>query len=148
MKPGSFLIPACLLLVTILGCGKTNNSTKPSLKIKTINTEVRAGGSLDVVLQFDDKSEDLSQGTFTAIRKRLNQHGLTSGSASPDTLTGPIPQYPDQPSGEFEFRLDWGSYLHQSDTENDTITFKFAAVDRKGNKSDTITSPKIIVDFH
>src|SRR6202000_52167 len=100
-------------------------STKPSLKIKTINTEVKAGGSLEVVFQFDDKSEDLSQGTFTAIRKRLNQQGLTNGSASPDTLVGPIPQYPDQPSGEFEFRLDWGSYLHQRDTENDKITFKF-----------------------
>jgi len=147
MKFGSLLIPVCLLLLSIIGCGKTNNGTKPSIKIKSINTEVKAGGSLNVVFEFDNKTESLSQGTFTAIRKRLNHSTLTSNSTSPDTLVGPIPEYPDQPSGEFDFNLDWGTYLHQSDAENDTLTFKFAVIDRNGKKSDTITSPKIIVDF-
>ncbi|HMI60290.1 MAG TPA: hypothetical protein VK518_05260 [Puia sp.] len=148
MKSGQFRIPVLALLLAIASCSKSNNSSKPTLSIKSINTQVPVNGSLDVVLNFQSKSSNLSEGTFVAIRNRLNQQGLTNGSSSPDTVTGPIPQFPNQQKGQFEFSLDWANYLHQSDTENDTIVFKFAAIDKAGNSSDTITSPKIIVAYH
>ena len=148
MKSGQFLIPVLTLLLAIAGCSKSNNSSKPTLSIKSINTQVPVNGSLDVILNFQSKSSNLSEGTFVAIRNRLNQQALTNGSSSPDTVTGPIPQFPNQQKGQFEFSLDWANYLHQSDTENDTIVFKFAAIDKAGNSSDTITSPKIIVAYH
>jgi hypothetical protein len=148
MKPGQFLIPVLSLFLAIASCSKSNSNTKPTLSIKSINTTVPVNGTLDVVLNFQSKNSNLSEGTFVAIRNRLNQHGLTNGSASPDTVTGPIPQFPNQQKGQFEFNADWATYLHQSDTENDTIVFKFAAVDKAGNSSDTITSPKIIVIYH
>lgn len=147
MKFGQFLIPVFIILLAFVSCGKTNSNTKPTLSIKSINTHIPAGGTLDVILDFQSKSSDLSEGTFVAIRNRLNQVQLINGSSSPDTVTGPIPQFPNQQKGQFEFSLDWGNYLHQSDIENDTIVFKFAAIDKAGNSSDTIVSPQIIVAY-
>ncbi len=150
MKSRKFLIPTLLIIsLIVLGvsCSKSNNSSKPTLTIKSINTTVPVGGSLLVNLEFNSKASDLGQGTFVAIRNRLNQRPLLGASVSPDTVTGPIPQFPDQQKGEFQFSLDWATYLHQSDLENDTIVFKFAAIDRKGISSDTIVSPKIVVIY-
>ena len=148
MKSGQFLIPKIvIILLAIASCGKTNSTSKPTISIKSINTQIPAGGALNVILDFQSKSADLSQGTFVAIRNRLNQIQLPPGSSSSDTVTGPIPQFPNQQKGQFEFNLDWGTYLHQSDTENDTIVFKFAAIDKAGNSSDTIVSPQIVVAF-
>jgi hypothetical protein len=151
MKPGQFLIPALLILsaiaLVIAGCSKSNSGSKPSISIKSINTTVEAGGSLVAILNFTSNAQDLSGGTFVAIRNRLNQRPLPPTTVSQDTLTNVIPQFPDQQKGEFDFSVDWATYLHQSDQENDTIVFKFAAVDRAGNSSDTITSPKIVVKY-
>jgi hypothetical protein len=98
-------------------------------------------------MNFQSNSANLSEGTLVVIRNRLNQRPLSGGSSSPDTLTGPIPQFPNQAKGQFEYTLDWGSYLHQSDAENDTVIFKFAAIDKSGNSSDTISTPKIVVNY-
>jgi hypothetical protein len=128
-------------------CSKSNGGSKPTLKIESINTTIPVGGTLDVILDFQSKSSNLSQGTLVVIRNRLNQRPLSGGSASPDTLTGPIPQFPNVAKGQFEYKLDWGNYLHQSDAENDTIVFKFAAIDAAGISSDTIITPKIVVKY-
>jgi hypothetical protein len=128
-------------------CSKSNSGSKPTLKIASINTSIPVGGTLDVIMDFDSRSANLSEGTLVVIRNRLNQRPLSGNSSSPDTLTGPIPQFPNVAKGQFEYKLDWGTYLHQSDEENDTVVFKFAAIDAKGNSSDTITSPKIVVKY-
>ena len=145
MKPGPFLIPVVVLSLAIASCGKSNSTSKPTLTIKSINTAVPVQGTLDILLDFKSKSADLSEGTFVAIRHRLNQSAITLNSGSGDTLTGPIPQFPNVPKGQFEFKADWATYLHQSDIEPDTIVFQFAAIDKAGNSSDTILTPKIIV---
>jgi hypothetical protein len=148
MKPGQFLIPVfSLFLLAIVSCSKSNNNSKPTLSIQSINTSIPVNGSLDVILNFQSKSSDLSHGFFVAIRQRLNQRPVGPNSSSPDTVSGPFPNFPNQQKGQFEFTQDWADYLHQSDTENDTIVFKFAAIDAHGNSSDTITSPKIVVAF-
>jgi hypothetical protein len=149
MKPGQFLIPVFFLslLLAAVSCSKTNNNSKPTLSIQKINTSVPVNRSLDVILNFQSKSSDLSGGFFVAIRQRLNQRPVGPNSSSPDTVSGPIPTFPNQQKGQFEFTQEWANYLHQSDTENDTIVFKFAAIDAHGNSSDTITSPKVVVAF-
>jgi hypothetical protein len=86
----------------------------------------------------------LGQGVFIAIRIRLNQRPLPIGTGGVDTLIASIPDFPNQNQGQFEFTQGY-TYLNQSDQENDTIIFKFAVIDRAGNKSDTISSNKIIV---
>ncbi|MHA4807757.1 hypothetical protein ACX0G9_06610 [Flavitalea flava] len=144
MKSLIILIPAFLLIV--VSCSKSNSSSKPQITIKSINTLIPVGGSLDVKLDFNTKAGNMSGGQFIAIRNRLNQNPLPPGTGQADTITNPIPSFPDQNKGEFEFHLDY-SALHQSDVENDTIVLKFAAISRDKVSSDTIVSPKIVILF-
>ena len=133
-------------LVLFVACNKSKFQTKPQIAIETINTLVPVGGSLNAKLKFTEKNGSLGQGTFIAIRNRLNQRPLPPGTASADTLVSQIPSFPDKNQGELAFTLDY-NYLKESDQENDTIIFKFAVIDRVGNKSDTISSSKIVVLF-
>lgn len=147
MKLASFLIPIILITITaaVISCSKSNNGSKPTIKIKSINTLIPQGGGLNVIFDFTSSSADLARGNFTAIRIRQNQIPLPPGSNSVDTLPWPIPDFTDVTKGQFQYQLDY-NYLHQSDQENDTVIFKFSCVDRAGNKSDTVTSPKIVIE--
>ena len=118
----------------VIACNKEKFQTKPQISIESINTVVPVAGNLDAKLKFTQKSGKLSQGTFIAIRNRLNQRPLPPGNASTDTLVSSIPSFPDKNQGEFNFTLDY-NYLKESDQENDTIIFKLAVIDRVGNKS-------------
>jgi hypothetical protein len=139
----SFFLTGALVLLTF-GCSKNQAGSTPQISIESINTVIPVGGELDATFKFTQKSGNLSNGTFVAIRNRLNQQQLPEGTGSADTLTGPIPTFPNKSNGEFDFTLPY-SYLNESTTENDTILFKFAVVDASGNKSDTITSPIIVI---
>jgi hypothetical protein len=143
MKISHSVLPIALLFLA-LACNKDQYQTKPQITIESINTIIPVGGGMQAMLKFTQKDGKLGQGTFIAIRNRLNIQGLPPGTSSTDTLVSPIPEFPDKNDGEFQFTLDY-TYLHQSDTQNDTIIFKFAVVDRVGNKSDTIPSPQIVV---
>ena len=145
MKVRLFLICACSVFILVMeGCKKDQYQTNPQITIESINTIIPVDGSMQATLKFTQKDGKLGQGIFTAIRVRLNQDPLPPGTEGADTLVGAIPQFPDQNQGELDFTLDY-SYLHQSDTENDTIMFKFAVLDRVGNKSDTISSEHVVV---
>ncbi|HMH34384.1 MAG TPA: hypothetical protein VK543_15205 [Puia sp.] len=144
MKISHLLLPGVLVLLGVT-CNKSKYQTKPQISIESINSPVPVGGSMQAMLKFTQKDGKLGQGSFIAIRNRLNQQQLPPGTASADTLVSPIPEFPDKNEGEFQFTLDY-TYLHQSDTQNDTIRFKFAVVDRVGNKSDTISSPIIVIE--
>jgi hypothetical protein len=134
------------LLVAAVSCNKSKFQTKPQISIESINSVIPAGGGLDAKLKFTQKNGSLSGGTFISIRDRLNQQPLPPGTGSTDTLVSNIPSFPDKNQGEFEFTLDY-NYLHESDQQNDTFLFKFAVIDRNGNKSDTISSSKVVVLF-
>ena len=140
----SHILPALALLIIFSSCNKNKYQTKPQITIESINGLIPVGGSMLAKLKFTQKDGKLGQGTFTAIRNRLNQNPLPPGTAGADTLVSVIPQFPDLNQGEFQFSLDY-SYLHESDIENDTFNFKFAVVDRVGNKSDTVTSAAVVV---
>jgi hypothetical protein len=142
MKISFFLVGA--LVIGFLSCKKDQYKSVPQISIESINTVIPVGGELDAKFQFTQKNGNLSNGTFIAIRNRLNQQQLPPGTGSADTLTGPIPSFPNKNEGEFDFSLPY-SYLNESQTQNDTIEFKFAVVDAGGNKSDTITSPIIVI---
>jgi hypothetical protein len=135
----------CLLLLSAIACNKSTQN-KPEISLESITQVVPAGGEMEAKLKFTESSGKLGQGTFIAIRNRLNQQPLPIGEGSADTLVSPIPDFPDKTKGEFDFTLDY-SYLHESDVENDTIMFKFAVIDRLGNKSDTISSGPVVILF-
>ena len=143
MKIRHFLLCVSAFLV-IAACNKNKYQTKPQITIESINTLIPVEGSLQATLKFTQQDGKLGQGTFIAIRNRLNQTPLPPGTEPADTLVSQIPEFPDKNEGEIQFTLDY-SFLHEGDVEPDTIILKFAVVDRVGNASDTISSAKIVV---
>jgi hypothetical protein len=144
MKIRLLMVCGCFLFV-MANCNKSKYQTKPQITIQSINTQIPFNGSMQANLHFTQKDGKLSQGIFISIRNRVNQTPLPPGTGSADTVVGVIPQFPDLDQGDFQFTLDYIS-LHESDVENDTFVFKFAVIDRVGNKSDTISSPKVVVE--
>jgi hypothetical protein len=145
MKISYFRIPV-LLTVIFVSCSKDQYQTNPQISIQSINSVVPVGGELDAILKFTQKNSVLSGGVFTAIRTRINQDPLLPGEGSADTTTYPIASYTDQNQGQFELQLPY-TYLNESNTENDTINFKFVVADREGRVSDTAYSGPIVILF-
>jgi hypothetical protein len=140
------VIIAFVAAIVIIACSKGNYQSKPTLKIKSLNGNIiKAGGTLNISLEYTDKEGDLSQDTLLSIRKRLNRRPLPPGGISADTLHNIIPKFPEKVKGEFDVTFDWARYLHQSEFENDTIIFKFVAKDRAGHISDTVVTDKIVI---
>jgi hypothetical protein len=148
MKLEPFLIPVLLIVaaITIVACSKSSGS-KPKISIETLTNPIDSFGGLDVKFKFTDNSGKLGGGTFTSIRIRLNQKPANNPSGS-DTLTGPIPAFSGYKTGEFDYNIPFSGYLHQDNTQNDTLIFKFVAVNSDGISSDTLSSPTIVSLFH
>ena len=134
------------MIIIIVGCKKDNYQTKPQIKIRSVVPfEVRQGGSLTTILEFIDKEGDLGGGELLIIRQRLNRRPLPTNYIKIDTIRTNVPKFPDKSKGEMDVRLEYNNFLKESPIENDTITLKFAVQDIKGNKSDTISTAKIVI---
>lgn len=132
-------------IVAFVSCGKDKFQTKPQIKTKSVNGNVLpVGADLIMNLEFTDKEGDLGQGKLVFIPKRLNKRPLPPSIPPYDSIVNILPDFPKKNQGELEIRLQW-NYLHKSDIENDTIYFRFVAVDRAGNKSDTLDSEKFVI---
>lgn len=143
MKIRYFVIAGSLIFA-LSQCSKSGSGGKPTISVESITSVVPVGGTMQATIKFTQGNSQLSQGIFIAIRNRLNQDSLPPSDIGVDTVVSQIPEFPDKSQGEFQYTLDY-SYLHQSDAENDTINFKFAVIDRGGNKSDTISSGTVVV---
>ncbi len=155
MKPGSFLIPVLLLVFLVVGCSK-NNSGKAKISLQSFNyTTFTYPGNVDsmvAVFKFENGSS-LQNGTFVAIRHRLNTLPLTSQDSSDagvDTLSVPIPQFNGANSGTFRYSQTV-QYLSMSGAGtsnlhiNDTLDLKFFALTPDSVSTDTVTVPKVII---
>jgi hypothetical protein len=144
-----------ILLVTILSltlfmiaaCGKNIFETRPRIEIKSYSSkEIPQHGKLTIRLNYFDKEGDLGKGSFFAARRRLNGLPLGTGDADrADTLRYILPDFPVKDKGEIFLELNYDDFLKESVTKNDTIDFRIAVTDLAGNKSDTITSDKIVI---
>jgi len=145
MKLSSFLIPGILITMTVawLSCSKSNGGSKPKISIESINTPIQPDQPLDVNLKFTNGS-NLSGGTFTVFRIRLNQIPPINPTGG-DTITTTIPDFSGADKGEMEYTQPYQGYLHFDDHINDTLIFKFFVLDASGKSSDTISSPKVVV---
>ena len=133
------------LLLFAIGCDKDKFQTNPQIEIKSYNTkEIGNGQTLQIRLKFTDKEGDIGGGRFVYIPKRLNVRPLPPQVPNYDSVRNNLPSFPDETDGEFLLTLPW-LFLHKSDLENDTIVIRFVAVDRGGNKSDTITSDQLVI---
>jgi hypothetical protein len=142
--PAIFIFSVAILLIA---CDKGKYETKPRLEIIEYNTKfVDIGQNLLIRLNYYDKEGDLSGGPMIGIRERLNIFPPTPVKDLVDTFRVTLPEFPKEEKGEISFELPHDR-LNESAVENDTIIFRFAVTDAAGNKSDTITSEKIVVQF-
>lgn len=143
-----FIAPALVMILAIYvySCSKSNGS-KPTLSIKSIQTLVDSGANLTVVLNYGAGSGKLGGGTFTSIRLWQNQKPPMTPSGN-DTLKAGIPSVTGGNKGELVYTYLYTGYLNEGTDQNDSLKFKLAVTDGNGNKSDTITSPLVVVFAH
>jgi uncharacterized Zn-finger protein len=147
MKLTSLLVPALLItfVYCVLSCSKSNGG-KPSISIESITTSVNQyNANMVVTLKFTSPGGKLSGGSFYSFRTRINQIPPPNPGGGSDTLDNPIPSFPNQNQGELVYTLPYNGYLSYGGPANDTLVFKFWAVDAAGDTSATITSPQVII---
>jgi hypothetical protein len=149
MKPGHLLVVVILLAVlVVVSCGKSNSKTKPKLTLESINLTVNPGDSLRALFKISN-ANGLNNGTFVAIRNRLNQTPLPAGdSVGLDTFINNLPNFQSS-SGEIRFALEH-DFLSQSTplNQNDTLIYKFFALTTDSVSTDTISSKQIVIINH
>jgi len=147
------LLFAAFILFGFVSCNKDKFQTIPQLKFKSKNTDlVPLNGNLRVTLEYTDKEGDVDD-SLIVVRQRLNRRGPLTLPASPYT----IPAFTNTDKGEFEITLNYQFGLifgipalripgsNPAQNEPDTLTLKFVARDKAGNKSDTLTVSNIFV---
>ena len=146
MKPGYILVSALLLaLIIAISCGKSNSKTKPKLSLESINRIVVPGDSLRALFKVSNAS-GLNNGTFVAIRNRLNQTPLPpNDSVGLDTFANTLPNF-NASSAEIRFAL-FHDFLSQSTpiNQNDTLIYKFFALTTDSVSTDTLKSDTIVI---
>ena len=147
------LIVLTAFVVVMIACNKDKFLTKPTIKIKSLNTEfIPLNGSLIITLECTDKEGDV-QDSVIIIKRRLNKRVVTTLR---DTLRYRFPVFPNSPRTEVIATLDYQTILSAQSPPNipgtsppqkelDTLILKLAVRDKAGHTSDTITTNRIIV---
>jgi len=142
-----------IIIIIAVSCNKDKFLTKPTIKIKSLNTEyVPLNGNLIITLECTDKEGDV-QDSVIIIKRRLNRRVVPTLR---DTLRYKFPDFPNTPRTEVIATLDYQTILsainppiipgsNPPQKELDTLILKLAVRDRAGHISDTITSNQIIV---
>jgi hypothetical protein len=125
-------------------CSKDKFQTKPSLKIKDINTtDVQVTQSLIVTFEYTDKEGDIGNGKIGVLKTVPNCPASDFLDTVKYKISGEVPSSGNQ-LGELEITFPY-IYINPRCATNDTATFKFWVTDRAGNRSDTVTSKTIII---
>jgi len=135
-----------LICCFIMACNKDTFETRPTIKIKEVNSEViPENGNLDITLEYTDKEGDLGRGELTYIRERKNIKPIPNPGVNDqiDTVHYPIPDYTPKNKGEIVVTIPY-SLMSEDPNDDDTMIFKLSVIDIRGNKSDTVTTVNII----
>lgn len=131
-------------LVLVFACSKDTLQTKPTIKVKKVNsTEIVPGSLLRVTLEFSDKEGDLGAGELTYVRNRLNLRPVPSAFDKADTARYPLPEFPNRETGEIDVDIPY-DFMDEDPNDNDTMIFRLMVIDRAGNKSDTVNTGQIV----
>lgn len=148
-----FLFAITAIIVTVIACNKDKFQTKPTISIKSLNTEfVPLNGNLIITLEVTDKEGDV-QDSVIIIKRRLNRRVVTTLR---DTLRYKFPEFPNTSRTEVIATLDYQTILSAQNPPNipgtnppqkelDTLILKLAVRDKAGHTSDTVTSKQIVV---
>lgn len=152
-----YLIPLLIVIIAV-ACDKNKLETRPSIKIKNVNTsEVFPGQQLVITLDYKDKEGDLSGGIITYVRNRLNVKPIPQPEVNDktDTVERILPDFPKTTSGQIEVKIDQAFMDEDPGTPafppdipgvpvNDTMFFKLYVKDAAGNVSDTVVTETVL----
>ena len=145
------LILIFLAVAVVAGCQKDKFTTKPQLKIKSINsTDISGADVLQITINITDKEGDYS--SFFAIKKTIAN--CPAGNYIDSSSKFSIPQ------GFLDTKKNEGDIIIALDKKDrganfcsgpggsvkiDTAIFSFWTRDLAGNKSDTVYTQPIII---
>ncbi|MCC7400416.1 MAG: hypothetical protein IT214_02930 [Chitinophagaceae bacterium] len=139
-----------IVALIVAGCTKNKFTTKPQLKIKSINsTDISGPQTLVIVLSLTDKQGDYS--TFFAVKKTV---ASCPSSNFTDSTLFLLPQsFIDTKKTEGEITVTLDQIHRGANTclapgggvKADTAIFSFWTRDRAGNLSDTVSTKPIII---
>lgn len=141
MKQFLLVVIAALM---ITACGKDTFQSKPQLFLESVSsTIIPVGGDLQIIMRLTDKEGDFKD---TIWVKKVTTRCPSSNFA--DSLLYHIPS--DVPKtknfdGEVKMSFTYAFELQPKCTRSDTAIFSFWMKDEKGNHSDTVFTPSIII---
>lgn len=137
------LVLFCIFFMA-LGCSKDNNTTGPTIKIKTYTDQVHPDGAFNAVLTYSQNSGSLSGDSLVVLRRRYNQTQVPDDQKR-DTFITLLPVTPNATKAEFSATLNWDFIQYGINGENDTCDFRFVLIDLNGNHSDTVGTGLVII---
>lgn len=144
----------------IIACKKESVNTKPSISLKKVSTDVvPVNGSLQFIFSYGDKQADID--SIFIYRTRLNIK--TVSSRLNDSTKLAVPYHEKNQTGDIYLdfitdglgRNDYQKYLisavfppisgNPPKSEADTMSYKFIAIDKEKNVSDTVYYSPIVI---
>ena len=147
MRPISVVL---FLVLLTTGCTKDNFTTKPQLKIKSVNsTEITGDQTLEFIIRLTDKEGDFS--SYFGIS--TSTPGCPASDFTDSTLFEIPGSFIDSKNKDGDIVLDLAKSQRHSNLcpgpgstfKTDTTVFSFWTKDRAGNVSDTVRSEPIII---
>jgi hypothetical protein len=138
------LIFCGLVMLFIISCSKDSFQSKPQLFLKSVSsTNIPNGGNLEIKFRLTDKEGDFRD---TIWVKKITTRCPNSNFADSSIFRVPS----DVPrtnffDGEVVISLNYFLGLQPRCTKADTAVFSFWMKDAAGNKSDTVSTPSIII---
>ncbi len=148
------LVVLSVLAAAVLACNKDKFQTKPTISIKSINTDiVPLNGTFIITLECTDKEGDVQDSVFI-VKKRLNRRVVPTTSR--DTMKFKFPVFPGNQRTEIITTIGYQDILaaispltipgsNPPQKELDTLILRIAVRDNGGHISDTISTKQIYV---
>jgi hypothetical protein len=142
------LLLLSLICISIIACNKDEFTTKPQLTFKSVNTQrLVRGTNITFSLGFTDKEGDIEDTIYMIKRTRnCTNSNITARYKVPEFNAGK------NASGDFELTLgyNFGNGIPeiqapQCPGRNDSSFFLFVLKDKAGNRSDTVSSPEVVI---
>ncbi len=138
----------CTVLVLVLSfsCSKEKYTTKPQLKVKSVNDNfIEPGEILRIIVEFTDAEGDVSDSAFI---QKVTPNCINSNYIDKRT----IPDFPIKKDLKGEFHIIYGYNVQgipalgqPQCNRNDTCVFRIWVKDNGGNVSDTVQTETIVI---
>lgn len=140
------ILCSVLGLIILFACTKDKFTTKPQLKVKSVNDNfIEPGEILRIIVEFTDAEGDVSDSAFV---QKVTANCVNSNYIDKRT----IPDFPIQKDLKGEFQITYGYNIQgipalgqPQCNRNDTCVFRIWVKDNAGNFSDTVQTETIVI---